>query len=272
MKVSLIITTYNWPEALKLVLLSATHQSYKNYEIIVADDGSEPATATTIENIQKASQTPIVHVWHQDKGFRAAAIRNRAVAKSNGEYIIFIDGDCVLHPNFISDHVAIAEKGFFVPGSRVKLKKEFSEKILKSDEIPIPFTRATILKLWLQGNIKRIHPIIRLPAIKFRYKRPTRWQGAVTCNLGLWRKDFLSVNGFNNDFLGWGLEDSDLIVRMINSGTYRKDGKLNSFIIHLFHPEASRENESINRETFELSIQHKIKVTPSGLTQIEEIE
>ncbi|MGO1426348.1 MAG: glycosyltransferase family 2 protein [Halomonas sp.] len=272
MKVSLIITTYNWPDALKLVLLSAIHQSYENYEVIVADDGSEPTTKTTIENIQKLSHTPIIHAWHKDKGFRAAAIRNRAVAKSSGDYIIFIDGDCILHSHFISDHVALSEKGFFVPGSRVKLKKAYSEKTLNSQQPFTILTRASIVKLWFLGKVKRIHPIIQLPAAKFRYKRPKRWQGAVTCNLGLWREDFLSVNGFNNDFIGWGLEDSDLIVRLINNGTYRKDGKLNSFIIHLFHQETSRENESINRKKFELSIQHNIKITPFGFFQIENIE
>lgn len=272
MKVSLIITTYNWPEALKLVLLSAAQQSYENYEIVVADDGSATTTAATIESMQALTLVPIIHAWHADKGFRAAAIRNRAVARSTGEYIIFIDGDCILHPHFISDHVAIAEKGYFVPGSRVKLKKAYSEKILNSGKRPVAFTRPTIFKLWLLGNVKRIHPIIKLSATKFRYKRPKRWQGAVTCNLGVWRNDFLSVNGFNNDFIGWGLEDSDLIVRMVNNGIYRKDGKLGSFIIHLFHPEASRENESINRKTFELSMQGNIKATPSGVAQIEEIE
>ncbi|TVP50153.1 MAG: glycosyltransferase [Halomonas sp.] len=272
MKVNLVITTYNWPEALRLVLLSATNQSYKDYEVVVADDGSDSSTAVTIENIRKISGVPITHVWHQDKGFRAAAIRNRAVAKSTGDYIIFIDGDCILHPDFIKDHVALSEHNYFVPGSRVKLKKNFTESLLKNHQAFTTFTRTTIFKNWLLGKVKRVHPIIKLPATKFRYKRPSRWQGAVTCNLGVWRKDFLAVNGFNNHFIGWGLEDSDLIVRMINNGVYRKDGKLNSFIIHLFHHEASRENESINRNTFELSIQRNIKSTSSGVTQIDTIE
>lgn len=265
MKVSLIVTTYNWPEALKLVLKSALNQDYQNYEIIIADDGSDEKTKLCIEEITKLGSIVIKHAWHEDLGFRAAQIRNKAVSISDGEYLIFIDGDCILPHSFITDHVQLSQSGFFVPGSRLKLSQDYTNQLITSNTSS-DFRRRKILELWLKRKIKRVHPIFKMPADStFRFKRKNKWQGAVTCNLSLWRKDFFNVNGFNNDFIGWGLEDSDLVIRLMNNTIYRKDGKFYSYVIHLHHKEASRFHESQNYAKFQHSLKKRTIRCTSGV-------
>ena len=124
LKTSLIITTYNWPEALFLVLKSIKHQSIPPDEIIVADDGSNDHTKNIIRKFSKNFKLEIIHSWQKDKGFRAAMSRNKAIAKARGEYIIMIDGDMILHPDFIKDHTSFAKSNSFVQGMRAKLSEE----------------------------------------------------------------------------------------------------------------------------------------------------
>ncbi len=265
MKVSLIITTYNWPEALALVLKSAIDQDYKDYEIIIADDGSGKETQLCIDNFIHHSSVEIKHAWHEDTGFRAALIRNKAAFLSAGDYIIFIDGDCILPPSFISDHVALSQQGFFIAGSRVKLTESYTKQLIASNAAP-SFHRKEVFRLLLKQKLKRAHPALKLPtASSLRFKRANKWQGAVTCNLSLWKKDFFAVNGFDNDFIGWGLEDSDLVIRLINNNTYRKEGKFYCYVVHMHHKEASRENESQNYAKFQFSLEERKTLCASGV-------
>ncbi|MFC7369102.1 MULTISPECIES: glycosyltransferase family 2 protein [Vreelandella] len=265
MKVSLIITTYNWPEALALVLKSAINQDYKDYEIIIADDGSGKETQLCIDNFIQHSNVTIKHAWHEDAGFRAALIRNKAAYLSEGDYIIFIDGDCIIPPAFISDHVALSQKGFFIAGSRVKLSEHYTEELVARKIAP-SFNRKEIFQLWLKKKLKRAHPALKLPTgSSLRFKRARKWQGAVTCNLSLWKQDLLAINGFDNDFIGWGLEDSDLVIRLINNSIYRKEGKFFSYVVHMHHKEASRLNESQNTARFQLSLEDRKTLCTSGI-------
>lgn len=265
MKVSLIVTTYNWPEALKLVIRSALKQDYQDFEIVIADDGSDDKTTSCIKEFTKSSNVTIKHAWQEDAGFRAARIRNKAVSISDGEYLIFIDGDCILPKTFITDHVNLSQHGFFVPGSRLKITKDYTRQLI-ANGASYNFQRSEILKLWLKRKIKRVHPIFKMPAdSSFRFRRKNKWQGAVTCNLSLWRKDFIDINGFNNDFIGWGLEDSDLVIRLINNKIYRKDGKFYSYVMHLHHKEASRLNESENYSKFQISLEKGTTYCKSGM-------
>lgn len=268
MKISLIISTYNWTSALKACLISACNQKYKDYEIIVADDGSTNETKNTIKEVEHLSKKKIIHVWHEDKGFRLAMIRNRAVSKANGDYLIFIDGDCLLPPYFLSDHAWLAKKGYFVAGSRIQLKEAITNSFLKHPfEIPT-INRKLIFKLWLQGNIRRIHPIIKLPLHFIRYSRSYRWQGAVGCNIAVWKHDYYSVNGFDNSFSSWGLEDSEFVMRLIHNGVLRKDGKLCSFVLHLYHQKGSSAISPHNQKIFNTTLKNKKTYTKTGVREI----
>jgi len=272
MKVSLILSTYNWPQALTLSLLSACQQNYPDYEIVVADDGSDDSTAQAIAQVQAKTGKTILHARHTDNGFRLAMIRNRAVAKSNGEYLIFVDGDCLLHPEFITDHVWLAQSGWFVAGSRVQFAPDVTARLLAQPEILPDIHRTALLKLWLQGQIRRIHPILKWPFNTLRHGRKTRWQGAVGCNIAVWRRDFEAVNGFNNDFIGWGREDSEFVMRLIHNGILRKDGKLGSYVLHLHHKKSSAQPTPDNQARFEQTLRLQCRQAASGLRQVEYLD
>ena len=139
MKTSLLISTYNWPEALELVLLSANNQSEQPDEILIADDGSSEETKNLIENFQKKLIVPIHHFWHEDTGFRKAIILNKAIAAAKGDYIIQVDGDCIMHKDFVRDHKALAQPNVYLFGSRVNIQEEFLPKLFASQKIRFNF-------------------------------------------------------------------------------------------------------------------------------------
>lgn len=272
MKVSLIISTYNWTQALEASLMTACRQDYPDYEIIVADDGSTEDTAQIIQKVRNATGVAIKHAWHADTGFRLSMIRNRAVAQASGDYLVFVDGDCLLPPQFVADHAWLAEGDRFVAGSRVQLYPELTGELLK-DPAGVPdFSRGALFSLWLKRHIRRIHPIIKWPFQAFRYRRPERWQGAVGCNIAVWRSDYDRVNGFDNEFIGWGREDSEFIMRLIHNGVTRKDGKLASYVLHLHHKKGSGVATPLNEEKFQTTIRERKRTATSGVREVGQIE
>ena len=245
MKVSLIVTTYNRPDALDKVLESVSRLGVIP-EIIIADDGSGHETKSIVDKWKKT--LPIVHAWQEDRGFRAAAARNLAVAKSTGEYLIFIDGDCLVLPNFISKHVELSENGFMVAGNRILFSKQLTEKIVTDKLRPFEWGIREWLSARVTNKVNRLLPLMNLPNGLFRKIRKTKWQGVRTCNLGIFRNDFLSVNGFDESFRGWGHEDADLAIRLIKNGIQRKDGQFGTAVLHLWHRENDRSHESANKK------------------------
>ena len=135
-KCSLVISTYNWPKALKFCLESALQQTHLPNEILIADDGSTEETTSLIKKYQQVSSVPIIHVWHQDKGFRKSEILNKTLARAQYDYIIQIDGDVIMSPRFISDHLAAAQKGYIAAGTRAILRQDVSAAILSKDKMP----------------------------------------------------------------------------------------------------------------------------------------
>lgn len=232
MSAALIVTTYRRPDALALVLRSALRQHKIPDEILVADDGSGEETARCIRATAQNSPIPIRHIRHEDLGFRAAMIRNRAAAASSAEYLIFIDGDMLLHPDFISDHLRFAQKGFFLQGGRVLLDPSMTQNALREGRLNFAPSNPGLgnrLNAW------------RFPALCRLFARPNRsMRGIRTCNFSLHRSDFFAVNGFDNRFVGWGREDSELAVRLYNNGMKRKNLKFCAVAYHLYHNENDR--------------------------------
>lgn len=245
---SVIVTTYERPDALDRVLESLARQRLIPLEVIVADDGSKPPTAECIERWQRAFPCPLHHVWQPDEGFRAAAVRNKALAAAQGDYIVFVDGDCIAPVDFLVSHDRLAEAGYFVAGNRVLLHEDFTRHVLAS-RIDLSAWR---LSKWaiarLRGSINRILPLLRLPDAPWRKRQPREWRGAKTCNLGAWRSDLLAVNGFDERYIGWGHEDADLAVRLIRAGALRKDGRFATGVLHLWHPENDRSQLADNEQ------------------------
>ena len=239
-RIAVVVSTYNWPAALERVLAALADQTYGAAEVIVADDGSGPDTAELVGRWTERVPFPLKHVWQEDQGFRAAAIRNRAVAASESEYILFLDGDCVVRPDFLERHATLADPGRFVAGNRVLLSPELSEQILEQELDVSTWSNRRWLSERLSGGLTRWLPLLRLRLGAWRDRAPRAWEGAKTCNLGIWRSDFLAVNGLDERYTGWGYEDSDLVIRLIRNGVRRRDGRLATTVLHLWHQEHER--------------------------------
>jgi glycosyltransferase involved in cell wall biosynthesis len=238
--ISVIVTTYNREDALAAVLRSLARQSDSDFEVVVADDGSRPETAALVASWKANGGYRALHVWHEDKGFRAGEIRNRAVLAARGDYCIFLDGDCIVRPNFVARHRALARRGSFVTGNRVLLSRELTEKVLAQKLTPETWSFAGWISERLKGGVNRLSALLTLPLGPLRYIRRKAWRGARSCNLAIWRRDLETVDGFDADYSGWGKEDSDIIVRLVRAGIMRKDGTFATGVIHLWHSEADR--------------------------------
>ena len=235
MKLSLLISTYNRPEALAKSLAGVTLQSRAPAEVLIADDGSKQPTRDLIRTWARSQSFPVKHVWHEDDGFRKTVILNQAVLTATGDYLIFTDGDCVPHPKFVADHVALAEKGFWVQGRRCFVNERF---------VPEFEPGRTVVWHWmLNGKISGAAKGIRWPIPIIR--RDTRQRGIIGCNMAFWRDDLVSVNGFDEDYSGWGVgEDSDIGTRLYHLGRRRKFVHGRAITFHLNHPQLPREHHA----------------------------
>jgi glycosyltransferase involved in cell wall biosynthesis len=267
MLISVVVTTYNRPDALRAVLDGLAEQTERGFEVLVADDGSRDDTRALVEAIARASQVPIRHVWQEDRGFRAGAARNRATAAAQGEYVIFLDGDCVPRPHFIARHRALAEPGWMVAGNRILLSEGFTRSALEA-RLPLQrWTDAQWREARHRGDINRTLPLLDLPLGPLRKAAAGRWQRVRTCNLGVWRTDLERVNGFDEVFEGWGYEDSDLAVRLLNAGVRRKEGAYATGVLHLWHRENDRRAEGANWDRLQQRICDRATCAERGLDQ-----
>ncbi len=241
MRIAVIVTTYNRPDALAAVLEGYLAQTDRDFEVLVADDGSTPDTAAIVKQFQARAPFPIHHVWQEDIGFRAAAIRNRALAATTADYVIFTDGDCIPRTDFVAQHRLLSEPGCFLSGNRVLLSSAFTQQVL-TGKLPVHRWRAGAwLRARRHGDIARLLPLLRLPRVSWMRKiLPRRWQGAKTCNLSAFREDLLRVNGLDERYTGWGQEDSDLVVRLIRAGIVNKSARFAAPVLHLWHKENDR--------------------------------
>lgn len=258
MQVSLIITTYNRPDALHLVLQSILHQSRLPDEVIIADDGSGEETRKTIELFRKQCPVQVLHAWQEDLGFRAAQVRNLAASISHGEYLIFIDGDLILHPKFVLSHVMSAKQGQFVQGRRAMLSSAMTQRVLNSGQTAIsPFAPG----ISLRKNAFHIPFLARL----FSY-HSSDWYRALSANLSLWKQDLLAVNGFNEDFEGWGREDSELSLRLTRHGLQKYEVRFCAVAYHLAH---GKDNKLKYAEATMRNQQLLDQVIASGIVRCE---
>lgn len=260
---SLIISTYNWPEALSLSLKSVLAQKVLPNEVIIADDGSAVHTKELIDMFKARFSIPIKHIWHEDKGFRRTVILNKAIAESEGNYIIQIDGDVILHPCFVKDHIEAAQSDYFIKGSRAQISRNKSLEILDSSQISFhPFSR----------GIKHRFNALRLPFFSFLIKTDPSNPNIRGCNMAFWRSDFIQVNGYDNTIEGWGHEDIELAARLININKRKKHLKLAAVCYHIYHEVASRAKEKDNHLFFEKTIAQGRKQAENGYREIALME
>jgi len=238
--ISIITTTFDREDALDAVLRGLSRQSDRAFEVVIADDGSGPATSRLILDWMLRLGVPLNHVWQEHRGFRAAAVRNRAIRASQGSYCIFLDGDCIPRRDFIATHRRLAEPGWFVAGNRVLLSRGFTEQVLSNRLEPETWPFAAFGRRRLRREINRLMPLVHLPLGVARKAQARSWHGCRSCNLAVWRSDLDRVDGFDASYTGWGKEDSDLVVRLLHAGIKRKDGRFATGVLHLWHPQADR--------------------------------
>lgn len=240
MKISVIVTTYNRPDALKKVLDGLLAQTCLPHEIIVADDGSGPETRQMLAPYL-ANENPIIkHVWQPDNGFRVAQIRNRAILACQGEYLVILDGDCIPERHFVADHLDLAEQGSFFQGKRVLVNERAADQFDHRDITSL----IKVMGLVLLSKISNRHHIVRIPF--FPSWKKTGLSGIRSCNMGIFKKDVLVVNGFNHEFIGWGREDSEFVARLYKYGLKRKENPFRAICYHLWHKENSRDRLADN--------------------------
>jgi glycosyltransferase involved in cell wall biosynthesis len=255
MEASLIISTYNSVDWLEKVLFGIQVQTYTNFELIIADDGSGAATKELIARFRADFPVPVVHVWQPDNGFQKTKILNKAILASTTDYLIFTDGDCILREDFIAVHMANRQRGFFLSGGYFKLPLKISQQITQADIR----SQNCFSKKWLIGKgLKSQFKNIKLTsnkrlALLLNFITPTRatWNGHNTSG---WKEDLVLINGFD-ERMGYGGEDRELGERLVNMGLRSKQIRYTAICIHLSHNQeyVSEEiwalNNSIRRDT-----------------------
>lgn len=249
MRLGLVVLTYNRSDALLAVLRSLAAQCRGDEVVVVADDGSASDHVQALREGMPAFAVPVQHVWHPDVGFTAGRARNlgaRAARQAGADYLVFLDGDCVPGPRWLAAHRQLAEAGCFVNGSRVLLDPALTAQVCSGLDLGGAGI-ADWLQWRLKGQVNKLSHLWCWPAMPGRHEAAFRWRGIRSCNFGLAWQDFSEVNGFDETFSGWGHEDADLVLRLHNIGLRRKNGHWATEVLHLWHREASRANESANR-------------------------
>lgn len=269
--VSLIITTYNRPDALSAVLQSVLVQTELPQQVIVADDGSTQETAEIIKQFQTNFPVPLLHCWQPDNGFKLAESRNRALAQATSDYIVVIDGDMVMHPKFIADHKKAAKRQVFIQGGRVVLPEEKTTEILRN---PLRYQQIKWYQKGIEKRLEKRFSTCHFPILNqlLHKEKSDYYKGIRGCNMGFFREDALVINGFNNDFIGWGREDSEFVARLFNSGVKRRDIRFAAIAYHLYHYEAKRDALPENDQRLKMAIEQKLIRCDNGIEQLKKFD
>jgi len=248
--ISVILATYNWPQALELCLQGLSEQTDISFEVIIADDGSREETTQLIRTHIASSKFVLKHEWQPDIGFRKSKILNQAISASSGDYLVFLDGDCLVQPDFIEKHRLLSQVNAMVTGSRILLKRSLSQHLCQGGRWSYSHFMRDASRYRLSGQLNRLLPLLlKLPDSKMRVYKGFVWRRIKGCNMAAWRDDVLRIGGFDEGLVGWGHEDADFVFRLHQAGVRRKSGAWATEVLHLWHPSASKENAAKNAET-----------------------
>ena len=266
-KTSIIISVYNDVAWLEMILTALAQQTVNGFEVVIADDGSSSAMRDFISKAENRFDYPLVHVWHEDKGWRKNIILNKAIVASKGEYLIFIDGDCIPHPKFVEEHLRYRTSGRVLAGRRVQLTEKITSRI-SSECVGLGFHRRVMLPVFfagLMGKVRDFENCVRISSPFIRRFIKDKDRGLLGCNFSIYRRDIMSVNGFDERYLNPATgEDTDLELRLRNIGVYVLTKKHQLTVYHKKHRQqdfSSPENAAILRENTE---QH-VGYTPYGI-------
>jgi len=245
--ISILLATYNWPQALKLCLESLTTQTDRDFEIIIADDGSSDSTKQVIEQFKASCPVAVEHLWQEDQGFRKTLILNQAIAAAHGDYLVFLDGDCIVQPDFVARHRALAQKGCMVTGSRVIMNEKLTQELITWPHWDFQRFSSSLLSNRLSGGINKYWPLkIKLGNGSWRDYQKFVWRRIKGCNMACWKSDAEAINGFDETMTGWGHEDADFVFRLQRHHIIRKSGAWATEVLHLFHKINDQTNAAEN--------------------------
>lgn len=262
MKISLIVSVYKNIKYLELVLQSIQLQTYKNFELIVAEDNNGSEMKEYLNNKRENFVVTIQHVFQEDKGFRKNKILNEAIRVSTGEFLVFVDGDCILHRNFLQEYAKNAKKNTCLLGRRVELGEKSSRELLNYGDVK------KINLLWLMKNFTYgIEEGIYLPFLPSR-----KSVGVFGCNFGLYKEDILKINGFDEDYVrATAGEDSDIDWRLEKNGVEYRSLKNKAIQYHIYHKRTNREEDgTFNWKILENKKKEGIIFCKNGLNKLEE--
>jgi len=262
--IAVIISTYNNPDFLHLVLQGYARQSAQDFSIYIADDGSSDKTRCLIERISKDYPVPIQHIWHEDQGFRKARIHNIALQRVKEPYVILTDGDCIPLTNMIAVHRKLAHTKNMISGSRILLSKSWTKHLSNTKKLP----KKSLLS-WLRhkahGNINRLLPLITPTYLSAANQKLSGIHG---CHVSCYTEDLLQINGFDESFEGWGREDSDLIARLLHRGLQRRNMR-GTPVLHLWHKENPRDQLETNNTLLQACLNEKRQQAIKGIQQLD---
>lgn len=261
---SLIISTFNRPDALRRCIESALDQSRMPDEIIIADDGSKDETVQLVASLKASTKVPIVHVWQPDEGYQLARIRNKAFITADTEYLLQVDGDLVLHRDFVADHIRMSTPSAFVSGSRLNMDDTLTRKVLDGS---VPLRDIPRHKKHLAKRYNGVHSPV-LSRLNYHLQvSPKNYKYVLGCNMAFWKKDLERVNGYNEAFKGWGKEDNDMAVRLTNAGIRLRFIKYGAIAYHLAHPVADLSFVPENESMLYKSLNEKIAFVEAGMSR-----
>ena len=266
MKASVIMSTYNAEEWLEKVVWGFSVQTEKDFEIIIADDGSGPKTKELLDRLREQISMPLVHVWQEDKGFQKSQILNKAIMASNSDYLIFTDGDCIPRKDFVETHIKFRQQGYFLSGGYFKLPMNISQAITKDDI----FNQRCFDVGWLKSmglpskNTSKLSAT-GLWAAFMNFITPTKptWNGH---NASGWKTDLVFINGFNQE-MQYGGQDRELGERLFNKGLKSKQIRYSAICVHLDHARGyvNEETWKKNYAIRENTRKNKVVKTPVGI-------
>lgn len=247
MQISLCITTYNSVLRLGKVLQYLTRLDVLPGEVLICDDGSGEETAHLVRSVAAGFPVPLRHLWHADEGWQVSKTRNMGIREAQGDYIVFIDGDCVPHGKLIADHLAVAEKGFMVFGDRAHVPEPFIEAFTPRPHKVIWWI---LLKRLQKRNVAFRNPFEKPRVYGIDDLTPIALARlAVGCNIAFWKADAERVNGFNEELTGWALEDIEMSARVLVSGIRAKKVYRRAIVYHLDHPTSTYDDKGVLKPT-----------------------
>jgi len=278
MNISVIVPTYNRPKALKLCLLSLAQQSLLPGEVMIADDGSTVETKHAVQDMQSMLKNsfPIRHIWQEDIGFRKPKILNETVRQTIGQYLIFIDGDCMAHRHFVRAHRDKSAPKTILSGKRVEIGKRLTEKLLEEGVVLNSMTPRLLADLRgersyrsrkLEEGLFIKNSLIR----KLAHLDHLADDAVTGCNFSLSKDLFIAINGCDEDFLDGSVEDNDLGIRVLNQGGQVGSVRKLANIYHLWHKTTwnfESEKYRFNQKIFERRIANKEPVCKNGIRQL----